>query len=166
MGCAIWTKKPYFSSDLFLVFVKIFVDHIIFLMSNSLRYVLVSRLLLSLSSIQSLLHFIVSEVISIVWSRDKNKGIKRNGWYGVLTNERVKKKLHSHSPTCLIKQCHCFRTSIWIDMSCLNALLFACRLRENRHQLSVSVRSTRLGTSKPWSALSRYITHCLSPRQS
>ena len=93
MGCAIWTKKPYFSPDLFLVFIKIFLEHIIFLMSSPLRYVLVSRLLLSLSSIQSLLHFIVSEVISIVWSRDKNKGITRNGWYGVLTNERVKKKV-------------------------------------------------------------------------
>ena len=34
---------------------------------------------------------VVSEVISIVWSRDKNKGITRNGWYEVLTNERVKK---------------------------------------------------------------------------
>ena len=93
MGCGIWTKKPSFSPDLFLVFIKIFLEHIIFLMSNSPRYVLVSRLLLSLSSIQGfVLHFIVSEVISIVWSRDKNIGITRNGWYGVLTNERVKKK--------------------------------------------------------------------------
>ena len=46
-------KKPYFSPDLFLLFIKIFLEAIIFLMSDSLRYVFVSRLLLSFSAIQS-----------------------------------------------------------------------------------------------------------------